>query len=101
MNRSASHVQLLQQIENEPVPAAQKDLFQVIVINPDQTMNLKKIKKFPIDTIAEKNSILWFWVTNVNLFEAFGVIKTWGFEYSAKKAEIKDYGREVEIFSLE
>jgi len=39
------------------------------------------IRDLPIKEIAEKDSILFLWVTMPKLNECFEVIKSWGFEY--------------------
>ena len=44
-------------------------------------MTIEDIKKIPIHTIAEKNCILFIWVTMPNLVEGIETIKSWGFEY--------------------
>ena len=45
------------------------------------TMDIEKIKKLPIQSISEDNSILFLWVTFPNLQEGLEVIKAWGFKY--------------------
>jgi len=44
-------------------------------------MNIDDIKKMPVKNIADKNCILFLWVTSPCLEQAFGVIKSWGFQY--------------------
>lgn len=44
-------------------------------------MTIEDIKKIPIHTIAEKNCILFIWVTMPNLVEGIETIKSWGFKY--------------------
>ena len=46
-----------------------------------QTMTTDEIKNLPINSITDKNCILFMWVTNPLLPEGFEVIKSWGFEY--------------------
>ncbi len=44
-------------------------------------MNIEDIKKLPISQIADKDCILFLWITMPKLNEVFDVIKSWGFEY--------------------
>jgi N6-adenosine-specific RNA methylase IME4 len=45
------------------------------------TMSTEEIKNLPVNEIADKNCILFLWVTNPLLPEGLEVIKSWGFEY--------------------
>ena len=45
------------------------------------TMSLERIKSLPIKDLAEKNCMLFLWVTFPNLQEGLDVIKAWGFKY--------------------
>lgn len=45
------------------------------------TMSIDEIKKLPIQEIAEKDCILFLWVTFPTLLESFEVIRAWGFQY--------------------
>lgn len=45
------------------------------------TMSIEEIKNLPINTIAEKNSVLFLWVTMPCLQWGLDVIKSWGFTY--------------------
>lgn len=45
------------------------------------TMKIQDIKKLPVGTIANDNSILFLWVTFPNLREGLEVMEAWGFEY--------------------
>lgn len=45
------------------------------------TMNLEAIKALPIQNLADKDCVLFLWVTFPCLQEAFEVIKSWGFTY--------------------
>ena len=45
------------------------------------TMTVNEIKNLPVKEIADKNCILFIWVTFPNLQEGLDVIKAWGFEY--------------------
>ena len=44
-------------------------------------MNIEQIKKLQIQQIADKDCILFLWITMPKLNEVFEVIKSWGFEY--------------------
>ena len=44
-------------------------------------MNIDDIKYLPIHEIADKNCLLFLWITMPKLNEVFDVIKAWGFEY--------------------
>ena len=45
------------------------------------TMSIDDIKKLPIQEIAEKDCMLFLWVTFPTLLESFEVIRAWGFQY--------------------
>ena len=45
------------------------------------TMSIQEICELPVETIADKDSVLFLWVTFPQLSEAFKVIKAWGFTY--------------------
>ena len=45
------------------------------------TMSLEDIKKLPINDIADKDCLLFLWVTMPQLECAFDLIKSWGFTY--------------------
>jgi len=44
-------------------------------------MSIEDIKNLPIKELADKDCILFMWVTMPKLNECFEVIKAWGFEY--------------------
>ena len=44
-------------------------------------MELEEIKKLPIQDLADRDCILFFWATSPLLPEALEVIKAWGFEF--------------------
>ena len=46
-----------------------------------KTMALEQLKQLPIDTVADKNCILFLWATYPKLKEALDLIDSWGFEY--------------------
>ena len=50
--------------------------------NHYKTMPIEEICKLPVSNIADKDCILFLWVTFPILEDAFGVIKAWGFKYS-------------------
>lgn len=45
------------------------------------TMTLEDIKSLPVSKIADKDAVLFLWVTMPNLLEGLEVMKSWGFEY--------------------
>lgn len=45
------------------------------------TMSIEDICLLPVEKIADKDSILFMWVTFPTLQEALKVIEAWGFEY--------------------
>jgi len=44
-------------------------------------MNIDEIKKLPVDTIADKNCVLFLWITDPFLREGMDVMDSWGFTY--------------------
>ena len=44
-------------------------------------MNLEDIENLPIGKLADKDCVLFMWVTMPKLNECFGVMKKWGFEF--------------------
>lgn len=46
-----------------------------------KTMSLSDIKSLPVASIADKNSILFLWITNPRLYYADEIISAWGFKY--------------------
>lgn len=46
------------------------------------TMKIEDICALPIKEIADKNCLLFMWVTYPHLEKSFEVIKSWGFRYS-------------------
>ena len=47
---------------------------------PYPTMSIEQIKALDVGSIAHEDCILWLWVTNHHLREAFEVLDAWGFE---------------------
>ncbi len=45
------------------------------------TMTVEELKALPVTTIAEKNSVLLFWISGPTFPEGEEIIKAWGFEY--------------------
>jgi len=45
------------------------------------TMTLQDIKELPVESIADKNAVLFLWVTFPLLQEGLDVMKAWGFQY--------------------
>lgn len=45
------------------------------------TMSIEDIKALPVQEIADKDSILFLWVTFPNFQEGLDTLKAWGFEY--------------------
>ena len=48
---------------------------------PYPTMTIEDICKLPVNELADKDCILFLWVTMPKMFEAIDVIKAWGFTY--------------------
>ena len=46
-----------------------------------QLMSLDDIKNLSVNLLAEDNCVLFLWVVDCQLPDAFGVIKAWGFTY--------------------
>ena len=46
-----------------------------------KTMDIKEIKNLPVQTICEKDCVLFIWVTFPNLVEGIETLKSWGFTY--------------------
>lgn len=51
------------------------------VTNHYSTMNIENIKDLPVQTIIDKNTYLFLWVTSPNLDRGIEVLKVWGFSY--------------------
>lgn len=49
--------------------------------NHYHTMNIKDIKALPVDKIADKDCILFLWITFPCLKEGIEVMERWGFKY--------------------
>ena len=54
--------------------------FDGVAQNKYDTMGIEEIKKIPVNDIAEKDSVLFCWVTFPNLQEGLDLIKAWGFQ---------------------
>lgn len=46
-------------------------------------MSIEELCDLPIDSIANKNAVLFMWVTSPFIDECWDVIQAWGFEYKA------------------
>lgn len=46
-----------------------------------KTMSTEEIMKLPISTIADKNSVLFLWITVPLIQEGFKVLEAWGYKY--------------------
>jgi MT-A70 len=57
---------------------------------PYLTSSLADICKLSVASIAAADCILWFWVTNHHMREAFMVLDAWGFEQKTILTWIKD-----------
>jgi len=44
------------------------------------TMTLAEIKNLPIDSLSDKSTALYLWVTQRYLEESFGIVRGWGFK---------------------
>lgn len=45
------------------------------------TMSIEQIKALPVKALADKNCVLFLWITFPLLQEAWGVMDAWGFRY--------------------
>lgn len=54
---------------------------QGVAENHYATMGIQEICKLPVETITDRDCVLFLWVTFPQLPEAFKVIKAWGFTY--------------------
>jgi N6-adenosine-specific RNA methylase IME4 len=50
---------------------------------PYSTMTVDEMANMPVKNLADKDSVLFIWVTNKYLLQSEIVIKAWGFEYVA------------------
>lgn len=58
--------------------------------NQYPTMSIEDICSLPIDTIAERDCVLFIWATSPKLLEAMQVLTAWGFEYRTNGVWVKD-----------
>jgi len=58
---------------------------------PYLTTSIADICKLPVASIAAPDCILWFWVTNHHMREAFAVLDAWGFEQKTILTWVKDH----------
>lgn len=57
------------------------------------TLTPKEIAELPIKKLSAKNSVLFMWVTNHLLPDAFDVMKAWGFKYKTCITWHKENGK--------
>ena len=57
---------------------------------PYPTMTLEEIKKIPVQDLGAEDAILWLWVTNSHLPDAFEIVKEWGFQYKVLLTWVKN-----------
>ena len=57
---------------------------------PYTTMSIEDICAIPVFSIAHDDCILWLWVTNHHMREAFQVLDAWGFEQKTILTWVKD-----------
>jgi ParB/RepB/Spo0J family partition protein len=50
------------------------------VVSPYASASIEEIKKLNVASIAHKDCILWLWVTNHHMREAFEILDAWDFE---------------------
>jgi N6-adenosine-specific RNA methylase IME4 len=95
-------------IRREPPPLPNRGPYRVIVADPPwpyearqqdsshrgtlpyPPMSIAQICAMPIASIAHEDCILWLWVTNAHIREAFEVLDAWGFEQKSILTWIKD-----------
>jgi N6-adenosine-specific RNA methylase IME4 len=95
-------------IRKEPPPLPGSGPYRVIVADPPwpyerrdedpshravlpyPTMSIEQICALDVATIAHEDCILWLWVTNHHLREAFMVLDAWGFEQKTMLTWAKD-----------
>lgn len=58
-----------------------KDRLQGCAESNYKTMNVEDICELPVNELANKNSVLFLWVTFPQLKEGLRVVEAWGFEY--------------------
>jgi len=56
-----------------------ENIIQVNVEAHYNTMSVDDIKNLPVQSLAEKNSLLFLWTTNAFMAEAYEVAKAWNF----------------------
>jgi N6-adenosine-specific RNA methylase IME4 len=59
---------------------------------PYPTMTLDAIKALPVADYAAPDAHLWLWTTNAHLFDAFDVLRAWGFTYLTTITWVKPSG---------
>lgn len=54
---------------------------QGVAENHYQTMSIKELQELPVSRIADKDCVLFLWVTFPFLREGLAVMESWGFQY--------------------
>ena len=60
------------------------------VNRPYNTTTLEEIQAFPIDDFADDDCILWLWVPNMNIRDAFAILEKWNFTYRSCLTWVKN-----------
>jgi len=95
INKEIENEKNYNELKNRKIFEMPKDEFNIIYADPPWQYNntgfeMSAENKYPTMSIEElsdlqfktsKNAVLFLWVTNPLLKEAFDLIKTWGFEY--------------------
>ena len=98
-----------EQIRAEPPPLPGRGPYRVIVADlpwpyekrdedpsqrgalPYLTGSIADFCKLPVPSIAAPDAILWLWVTNHHMREAFEILDAWGFEQKTILTWVKDH----------
>ena len=88
---------IVKEFKDAPTMVNGKKKYQIILADPPwhfwgggwknqtqhyKTMSMDEIKNLPVKDLADKNCVLFLWVTFPVLKDAFDVIESWGFKYS-------------------
>ena len=89
--------EIIEEVKKAPILPKEKRKYKIIYADPPwkyfeggnknqslhyKTLSLEEIKNLEIEQLADKDCILFIWVTFPMLEKVFEVIKSWGFEYS-------------------
>lgn len=90
---------LVEQIKREPPPLPEGP-FRTIVIDPPwpcdcsrapyPAMTIHQIKSLPVPELAHEDCVLWLWITNSLVREAFECLDAWGFRQTTMLTWAKD-----------